>query len=565
MFAARVFARITASGVNFGVTNSSAVAPVYGATNFNKNQTYLIIVKYTISTGGNDPVSIWVLSAGVPASEAAAGAPEATNAASLGQDVIDAIALRQGSGTTSTQQVVDAIRVGTTWADIAGGAPPAATTSPRTFIARLTGAAERPNPVPTNAYGFGRVTLNDAENQITVSANWENLTSNTISGHIHGNATTEQTAGILFDLAPPTGATSGSVTNKTFAVTAQQVADLRAGLWYINIHSQNFQAGEIRGQLVPPTQVADFNGDGITDYAVLRASGNSLQWWISNNGSANTDQVVTWGILSDFPAPGDYDGDRKADIAVFRNGGATPGFYILQSSTSTVRFVRFGQSVTDQPVVADYDGDGRDNVAIYRNAQTPGGQSVFWYFGDVGAVANQQVPVPWGTAGDFPVPGDYNGDGRADFTVFRNVNGSGVFFTHPSNGTFDFNNNTGNMITHFGLGSDGPVWGDYDGDGISDPAVVRTEAGAITWYIRPSSGNGSYFGLSFGAATDLLVQGDYDGDGKTDPSTYRNTAPVTFFSRGSATGNTIVRQYGATTDQPVINGSLSNFRPEFID
>ena len=118
-FAARVFAKITAGIVNFGVSNTST--PTYGTTNFALNTTYLLIVKYSISVAGNDPVSLWVIPSGVPVSEAAAGSPEVTNATTAGQNSISAIALRQGSATTSVQIVVDGLIVGLTWADVTPG------------------------------------------------------------------------------------------------------------------------------------------------------------------------------------------------------------------------------------------------------------------------------------------------------------------------------------------------------------------------------------------------------------------------------------------------------------
>ena len=127
LFAARVFAKITASAVNFGISNTSTAT--YGVTSFAKNTTYLLIVKYTINVAGNDPVSLWVIPAGVPATEAAAGTPEATNTITAGQNAIAAVALRQGSAVNSPETAVDAIKVGLTWANVTPGSviPPSLT------------------------------------------------------------------------------------------------------------------------------------------------------------------------------------------------------------------------------------------------------------------------------------------------------------------------------------------------------------------------------------------------------------------------------------------------------
>ena len=74
---------------------------------------------------------MWVVPAGVPATEAAAGVPEVENVGTTGQDIINSIALRQGSATTSVQVVTDALKVGTSWADVtpSGIVPPSLTVS----------------------------------------------------------------------------------------------------------------------------------------------------------------------------------------------------------------------------------------------------------------------------------------------------------------------------------------------------------------------------------------------------------------------------------------------------
>jgi len=66
------------------------------------------------------------------------------------------------------------------------------------------------------------------------------------------------------------------------------------------------------------------------------------------------------------------------------------------------------------------------------------------------------------------------------------------------------------------LGTDLSANGDYDGDGKTDFTAVRKSSGALNWCILKSS-DGQLQTASFGAAeTDLPTQNDYDGDGEID-------------------------------------------------
>lgn len=119
------------------------------------------------------------------------------------------------------------------------------------FTATLSGAQEVP-PAASGGTGSGAVLLNAAEDQILVDLSFAGLTSNASAAHIHGPAAPGANAGIMFDFSGVTpAATSGSIPRQMFAINATQVAQLRNGELYFNIHTGNFISGEIRGQIGP--------------------------------------------------------------------------------------------------------------------------------------------------------------------------------------------------------------------------------------------------------------------------------------------------------------------------
>ena len=123
---------------------------------------------------------------------------------------------------------------------------PSSAYSAQGFSATLSGAAEVP-AVATSGSGTAVVVLNNTQTQFTYSVTYTGLSSGVTASHIH-RAAVGVNGGVIFGFAPPLGTTSGSF-NGVVNPTAAQVADLLAGLYYVNIHTTNFPGGEIRGQL----------------------------------------------------------------------------------------------------------------------------------------------------------------------------------------------------------------------------------------------------------------------------------------------------------------------------
>jgi hypothetical protein len=119
------------------------------------------------------------------------------------------------------------------------------------FEAIIDGLQETP-PVATPGTGFGTLTLDDTTGMYTITGTFANLIGTTNNAHIHGPAPIGTPAGVVHGLTFDFGVTSGNFSNgaglTTF--TPAQMADLIAGLYYVNIHTTHRPGGEIRGQLL---------------------------------------------------------------------------------------------------------------------------------------------------------------------------------------------------------------------------------------------------------------------------------------------------------------------------
>ncbi|HEY0461630.1 MAG TPA: VCBS repeat-containing protein [Pyrinomonadaceae bacterium] len=261
----------------------------------------------------------------------------------------------------------------------------------------------------------------------------------------------------------------------------------------------------VSGDSVSP---GSFTGDGTYDPNIFRPSTfeNWLGPWETNGTPFS---VIKWGTTADNAARnGDYDGDGIMDYTQIRITNNRLAWWIRPSTNpSQARVVNFGALAAGVSTFAfegaDFNGDGRDDLVIAQSVNATG--AVTWYIGD--AVTGAQLgQVNWGNFNvDFLInPADYTGDGKADFVVWRAGGAGGDaakwYILNGATGT-----PAANSGIVFGIGdptftnNDTPVRGDYDGDGKADITVYRP--GTATFYSLASS-NGNLIVQQWGAVGD---------------------------------------------------------------
>jgi len=98
--------------------------------------------------------------------------------------------------------------------------------------------------ISTAGDGSAFFTYDTATRQLDWTVNYRGLSSPVNAAHIHGAGGKGVIAGVLVPFTVTASPITGSAT-----ITAQQEADMLAGLWYVNIHTDNNPGGEIRGQM----------------------------------------------------------------------------------------------------------------------------------------------------------------------------------------------------------------------------------------------------------------------------------------------------------------------------
>lgn len=235
-----------------------------------------------------------------------------------------------------------------------------------------------------------------------------------------------------------------------------------------------------------------------------------------------------------------------ADIAVWRPGNGN-WMVMGQTGSQSVTFGFGGGWLGDIPVVGDYEGDGKTDFTVFR----PDSTAFFYVWPSNGA---SWWGYSWGTTGDIPVSGDFDGDGKTDYAVVRQDAGAGTstFYVVPSGGG-------GWWGYSYGTNTDLPAVADYDGDGRADVGVFRASNQTFYWTYA-AGGTG---GVTIGQSGEVVTS-DYDGDGRADQAVF-NAANAEWTIHYSTTGGVATVTWGSAGSSGCTGGSCSGIRPVHND
>jgi hypothetical protein len=207
----------------------------------------------------------------------------------------------------------------------------------------------------------------------------------------------------------------------------------------------------------------------------------------------------------------------------------------------------------------DFDGDGKADFVITRDI----GGAKYWYLWQS---ANGFAVRHWGLENDQAIPGDYDGDGKYDFAIFRreivpgNSQNPKFWVLGSQSGETSFIYYPSNVWPSYAIPQD------YDGDGKTDYArTVESDNSRLAFL--PSGGRGNFATVFAGTGDHWIKIGDLTGDGKAEVAFFKpGDNRVSFFNADGTPGTSI--QFGLAGDQFVAadfdgdgRGDLTIFRP----
>ncbi len=207
---------------------------------------------------------------------------------------------------------------------------------------------------------------------------------------------------------------------------------------------------------------------------------------------------------------------------------------------------RLGTSISsancvDVPLAGNLTAGAAAEVAVWRRSTRPTLQQA------MPDGSTRVTAVGRGT--DEPVLGDWDGDG----VLTLGVRG-------PRSRTFVLSSPSGTTKVRYGGASDRPIAGNWDGVGGWEVGIFRPRKGQF----RLRAADGSTTKIAFGTSSDVPVTGDWDGNGITDLGVYdveAGTYTLRWIDAGGAE-NKVTVPFGTSGGLPVVGDWDGNGRSD---
>jgi hypothetical protein len=260
-------------------------------------------------------------------------------------------------------------------------------------------------------------------------------------------------------------------------------------------------------------QIADFNGDGKSDYFVIFPDSLTVVVYQSNGDGTFTPLAPT------FLAPGegfnsivDVNGDGRLDLATFQLGG------------TGIRRVRFGNAdgsfgntiliSIHTEIEGDFNNDGKIDFVAMSGEEPPLMLRINYNQGN-GVFTPGGNSINMGSTGIFDTA-DFNNDGKLDL-IGKTVYPTG--FAQKVSVLYNLGNDTFTRVEYPLDGFDPIVLGDFDGDGLKDFMTLPDEKASYTLFRNTGGGwfaRREYNYKLFNPSVSGILLGDFNSDNKTD-------------------------------------------------
>jgi hypothetical protein len=122
--------------------------------------------------------------------------------------------------------------------------------APVSFTVPLTGAQQVP-PVDTPGSGSADLTYDPGTKVVTWNITFSGLSSDATMAHFHGPAASGKNGPVKVWLSEKGAAVTSPLKGQA-TLSSADAQEFVSGQMYINVHTKDHPAGEIRGQVQPP-------------------------------------------------------------------------------------------------------------------------------------------------------------------------------------------------------------------------------------------------------------------------------------------------------------------------